>query len=271
MQSPHTRDEVSGPSIDPLQGRGRLHGRIALVTGGGGGIGRAVCQLFASEGASVLVCDLPESDGKSVAQSLGPHADFSALDVRDPAQWRQAVDSCQAHFGAPPDLLVQTAGVMIHGAADTCDPQSVQLALDVNLFGALHGIQAVGPAMRQGHRGAIVVVTSMAGVTFGVTGMTPYAVSKAAAGALVRNAALDFAGSGIRINSIVPGNIDTPMSRGAGMSPDSPLFTKMPIPRCGLPRDIAQAALYLASDESSWVTGTELLVDGGMEAGPILG
>lgn len=274
---PH-RDSSAAPSdhVDsaPARGYGRLHGRTAIVSGGGGGIGRAVAQLFVREGASVLVCDLPESEGKTVAQALGAAAEFSPLDVRDPAQWKAAVNTCQSHFGTTPDLLVQTHGIMVLGASDSCDPGDVQRAFEVNTLGVLHGIQAVSTHMRRGHRGSIVVITSMAGVTYGVAGMAPYAISKAAAGALVRNAALDFAGSGVRVNQIVPGQIDTPMSRGAGddgVGVDNSFFDKMPIPRVGQPRDIAHAALYLASDESSWVTGTEILVDGGMEAGPILG
>jgi NAD(P)-dependent dehydrogenase (short-subunit alcohol dehydrogenase family) len=249
---------------------GRLHQRVAIVSGGGGGIGRAIAQLFVSEGASVIVADLPESEAKSVAQSLGPAAEFVALDVRDPAQWRHAVETCQAHFGTTPDILVQAAGIMVLGASDTCDPKDVLHALDVNALGGLHGIQAVAPGMRAGRRGSIVVITSMAGMTYGVAGMAPYAMSKAAAGALARTAALDFAGSGVRVNNIVPGQIDTPMSRAVGAVNDE-FFRKMPIPRVGQPRDIASAALFLASDESSWMTGTEMLVDGGMEAGPVLG
>ncbi|GAB7007517.1 glucose 1-dehydrogenase [Nocardioides sp. AN3] len=262
-------DASPEPAISRSRGYGRLHGRTAIVSGGGGGIGRAVAQLFVSEGASVLVCDLPESDAKAVAQSLGPAAEYHPLDVCDPAQWQAAVTTCLDHFGATPDILVQAHGVMVMGSSDSCDPADVRRAFEVNTLGVLHGIQAVGRPMRRGQRGSIVVVTSMAGVTYGVAGMAPYAISKAAAGALVRNAALDFSGSGVRANHVVPGQIDTPMSRKAGV-PDS-FFDRMPIPRSGQPRDIARAALYLASDDSSWVTGTEILVDGGMEAGPILG
>jgi 3alpha(or 20beta)-hydroxysteroid dehydrogenase len=100
--------------------------------------------------------------------------------------------------------------------------------------------------------------------------MAPYAMSKAALGAAVKCAALDFAGSGVRVNNIVPGQIDTPMSRNAGVSVDAAFLARMPIPRMGLPRDIATAALFLASDESSWMTGSELVIDGGMDAGPAL-
>ncbi|WP_433228539.1 SDR family NAD(P)-dependent oxidoreductase [Actinomadura formosensis] len=250
-------------------GAGRLDGRVAIVSGGAGGIGQGVAGLFVAEGASVMVCDLPESEGKAFAQSLGPAAGYTALDVRDPRQWRNAVEACTAQFGAEPDILVQTAGIMVFGPIDTGDPEQFRTAFEVNVMGTLNGIQAVAPGMRRGGRGAIVVVTSMAGVTFACKAMGPYAASKAAASSLVRTAALDFAGTGIRVNSIVPGQIDTPMSRAAGVTAE--FFEQMPIPRIGQPRDIANAALYLSSDESSWVTGTDLLVDGGMEAGPVLG
>ncbi|WP_106409502.1 SDR family NAD(P)-dependent oxidoreductase [Streptomyces odonnellii] len=221
--------------------------------------------------SSSSICDLTGSEGKAAAQSLGPAAEFTATDVREPVQWKQAVDACRSHFDAAPDILVHTAGIMVGGAVDTCRPEDLERSLAVNTMGTLHGIQAVAPGMREGHKGSIVVVTSMAGVTFGCPGLAPYSASKAAMAALVRCAALDFANSGIRINSVVPGQVDTPMSRAFMSSVGPDFFAKMPIPRSGQPRDIAHAALYLASDESSWVTGTDLLVDGGMEAGPVLG
>jgi NAD(P)-dependent dehydrogenase (short-subunit alcohol dehydrogenase family) len=250
-------------------GAGRLRGRIAIVSGGAGGMGRAITSLFVAEGASVMVADLPESEGKAVAQSLGPTADFTPLDVRDPDQWKATAEGCRVRFGAPADVLVHAAGVMVLGSIDDCSPDDVERAFRVNVLGTVHAIQTVAPAMRKARKGSIVVITSMAGVTFGCAGMAPYAASKAGMGALVKCAALDFAGSGIRINQVVPGQIDTPMSRSVGV-PES-VFDRMPIPRIGQPRDIAQAALFLASDESGFVTGTELLVDGGMEAGPVIG
>ena len=263
--------ETAPEAALPTTGTGRLRGRIAIVTGGGGGIGRAVGQLFLAEGASVMLADLASSDGKKVAEDLGPNAEFTPLDVRDPQQWKAVVDATVDRFGYPADILVSTAGLMITGASDTADPAEFQRAFDVNAMGALHGIQAVGPGMRQMKKGAIVLISSMAGATYAVPGMAPYSMSKAALSILARSAALDFSGSGVRVNSVVPGQIDTPMSRAAGvLAPDSPFWQKMPIQRTGYPRDIAQAVLYLASDESSWVTGTEILVDGGMEAGPVL-
>jgi 3alpha(or 20beta)-hydroxysteroid dehydrogenase len=250
--------------------RGRLAGRIAAVSGGAGGIGRATAHLFVTEGACVLVADLPESQGKTVAEALGPRADFYPLDVRNHGGWLGAVSFARERFGAPPDVLVHTAGVMTPGQVATVAADAVTRTYEVNVLGTLNAIQAVVPGMRSHGRGSIVVITSMAGVTFGVPGMAPYAASKAAAGALVQCAAIELGHDGIRVNSIVPGQVDTPMSRNASGAPDESYFARMPIPRVGQPRDIAQAAVFLASDESAWVTGTHLLVDGGMDAGPSL-
>ncbi|PHV66188.1 SDR family NAD(P)-dependent oxidoreductase [Williamsia muralis] len=257
--------------VTAVGGRGRLFGQVALIGGGGGGIGRAVAQLFVSEGASVIIADRPESEGKKVAESLGIHAEFAEVDVRNARDWAAAVDTSQNRFGTPPNVFVQVAGVMVGGAVDTTNEEAVRLAFEVNALGNFLGIQAVVPGMKGARRGSIVIVTSMAGVSYGVAGLAPYSMSKAAASALVQCAALDLGQYGIRVNSVVPGQIDTPMSRNAGVSPDPAFFAKMPIPRMGQPRDIAHAALYLACEESSWVTGTHLLVDGGMDAGPVLG
>ena len=261
---------MSEQHIVPAAG-GRLTGRIALIAGGGGGIGRAVAQLFVSEGAAVVVGDLEMATAKTVADSLGPNAEAVALDVRNPADWAAALDATRNHFGAPPDVLVQSAGVMVAGRVDSVAEADMRLAFDVNVLGVLNGIQAVTPGMRAAGRGSIVAITSMAGVTFGVPDQAPYCASKAAATALVQCAALDLGPDRIRVNAIVPGQVDTPMSRSAATSAPASFFERMPVPRIGQPRDIAQAALDLASDESSWVTGTKLLIDGGMVAGPGLG
>lgn len=250
---------------------GRLAGRIALVSGGGGGMGRAIAQLFVAEGAFVLVGDVAESSAKEVSDSLGPRVEHAALDVRDPADWTAAVELCRARFGAAPDVLVQAAGVMVSGTAESAPETDFRFAFDVNVLGVVYGIQAVVPGMRAAGGGSIVAITSMGGVTFGVPGMTPYCASKAAATAVAQSAALELGHDGIRVNAIVPGQVDTPMSRSAlGSAPDA-FFANMPIPRIGQPRDIARAALFLASEESSWITGTKFLIDGGMDAGPGLG
>jgi 3alpha(or 20beta)-hydroxysteroid dehydrogenase len=250
---------------------GRLSGRVVLISGGGGGCGRAVAQLFVSEGAFVVVGDLEQSDAKAVTDSIASAAEPVALDVRSPSDWAKAVDAAKDRFGAPPDILVQCAGVMVAGAAESASEQDMRFAFDVNVLGVMYGIQAVVPGMRAAGRGSIVAVTSMGGVSFGVPQQTPYCASKAAATALVQCAALELGHSRIRVNAIVPGQIDTPMSRNAATSAPDSFFENMPVPRMGQPRDIANAALYLAGDESSWITGTKFLVDGGMDAGPGLG
>jgi 3alpha(or 20beta)-hydroxysteroid dehydrogenase len=274
MFHPVPRDDPDAPNADPSAaspaGYGRLRGAVALIAGGGGGMGQAIARLFVREGAGVVVADLSTSDAKKVAESLGAAGEYAELDVREPAQWQRAVEACHTHFGTPPDILVVSSGLMVCAPIDTCSTDEMQLAYEVNTVGPVLGIQAVAPAMRQRGKGAIVVITSLGGVGFGVPGMAPYVMSKAALGAAVKCAALDFAGSGIRVNNIVPGQIDTQMSRNAGVSAGVELFSHMPIPRVGLPRDIAGAAVFLASDESSWMTGAELVVDGGMNAGPSL-
>ncbi|WP_433502933.1 SDR family NAD(P)-dependent oxidoreductase [Pseudonocardia halophobica] len=250
---------------------GRLEGRIALISGGGGGIGRTIAQLFVSEGASVVVADLEMSSVKEVADALGAAAEPVVLDVRDPEAWATAVDAARDRFGAPPDVLVQSAGVNINGGVEEATVEDMHFAFDINVVGVLHGIQAVAPGMKASGRGSIVAVTSMGGVSYGVPGNAAYCASKAAATALVQCAALDLGPSRIRVNAIVPGQVDTPMSRASATSAPHSFFEKMPVPRMGQPRDIAQSALFLASEESSWITGTKFLVDGGMDAGPGLG
>jgi 3alpha(or 20beta)-hydroxysteroid dehydrogenase len=249
-------------------GDGRLLGRVALVSGGAGGIGRAIVELFVAEGASVLVGDLDESDSKQLSERLAPKVESVVLDVRDPEQWHAAIEASRARFGAPPNVLVHAAGVMVSGAAESATESDMRLAFDVNVLGVLYGIQAVVPGMRAAGSGSIVAITSMGGVTFGVANLTPYCASKAAATAVATCAALELGHSGIRVNSIIPGQVDTPMSRSTGSSASAEFFASLPIPRVGQPLDIARAALFLASNESSWITGTKLVVDGGMDAGP---
>lgn len=266
-----TQADTTTPAERPNGSGGRLAGRIALITGGGGGIGGAIAQLFVREGAHVVVADVSKSGAKTVSDSLGTMAEHVVLDVRHAADWTAAVDVCRDRFGAPPDILVQAAGVMVSGTVESTDEDQMRFAFDVNVLGVMHGIQAVAPGMRAAHRGSIVVITSMGGVAFGVPGMAPYCVSKAAGTAIAINAALELGHDGIRVNALVPGQVDTPMSRAAvGSAPES-FFAGMPVPRMGQPHDMAQAVLFLASDESAWITGTKFLIDGGMAAGPALG
>ena len=247
----------------------RLHGRVALVTGGARGIGAAIAARFVRAGASVLVTDVVDEDGTTLAKTLGSVAAYEHLDVRERDDWIAAVGRCTARFG-PVTMLVHNAGVMTAGSVASCDVEQLRLAYDVNVLGVVLGTQACLAGMRDAGGGSIVVVSSIASISVG-PGFVPYALSKAANAAFARVAARELGHLKIRVNSLHPGGVETPMNSGeefAALDKDA-WFGRMAIPRIGRAEEIADAALYLASDESSYVTGTQLVVDGGQLLGPV--
>jgi 3alpha(or 20beta)-hydroxysteroid dehydrogenase len=255
---------------DPAGGSYRLAGRVALVTGAARGIGAAAARRFVSEGARVLVADMHDDDGAAVAAALGERALYIHLDVRDQAAWGNAVRAARDRFGSAPTILVHNAGVMIRGTAENADEAAMRLAFEVNVLGPALGTSACVPGMRAAGGGVIIFVSSIASMTGG-SGFLPYASSKAANAAYARCAAQELGPLGIRVNSLHPGGVETPMNSGpdfAALDRDA-WFGRMAIPRIGRPDEIADALLYLASDESSYVTGTSLVVDGGQILGPV--
>jgi 3alpha(or 20beta)-hydroxysteroid dehydrogenase len=250
-------------------GPGRLAGRIALVTGAAGGIGAATARRFAAEGARVVLADVRDDEGAAVAAELGEAGLYLHLDVRDAAGWEDAVRVAGRHFGGAPTVLVHNAGVMIRGTAEHADAADLRLAFEVNLLGPALGTSACVPGMRAAGGGAIVFVSSIASLAGG-GGFLPYASSKAANATYARCAARELGPLGIRVNSVHPGGVETPMNSGpdfAALDRES-WFGRMAIPRIGQPSEIADALLYLVSDESSYVTGTSLVIDGGQILGP---
>lgn len=247
--------------------RGRLAGRVAIITGAARGQGAAEAALFCREGASVLVADVLDDQASKVAAAIGDAALAVHLDVSSPEDWRAAVVRCIDRFG-PPTVLVNNAGLMrVAPFADT-DEAAMRAAWEVNVMGAFHGIQAVRQAMTGAGGGSIVNVSSINGMKAG-RGLTAYTTTKFALRGLTRSAALELGAADIRVNSLHPGPIDTPMIRDPallalrkGASGPSALADR-PIPRFGEVEEMAAAALFLASDESSFCTGTELLADGG--------
>jgi 3alpha(or 20beta)-hydroxysteroid dehydrogenase len=251
------------------RGPGRLAGRIALVTGAARGIGAATARRFAAEGAGVVLADVLDDEGTAVAAELGERGLYLHLDVADEAGWEDAVRAAVSGFGRAPTILVHNAGVMIRGTAEHADAVAMRLAFDVNVLGPALGTSACVPGMRAAGGGAIVFVSSIAALTGG-GGFLPYASSKAATAVYARCAARELGPLGIRVNSLHPGGIETPMNSGpdfAALDHDA-WFGRMAIPRIGQPDEIADALLYLVSDESSYVTGTSLVVDGGQVLGP---
>ena len=250
-------------------GRRRLAGRVALVTGAAGGIGAAAARRFAAEGALVAVTDVLDDEGAKVAAELGERGLYTPLDVRDPAAWDNAILAARERFGGPPTILVHNAGVMIRGTAEHADAAAMRHAFEVNVLGPALGTAACVPGMRDAGGGAIVFVSSIAALTGG-GGFLPYASSKAANATYARCAARELGPLGIRVNSLHPGGVETSMNAGpdfAALDHDA-WFGRMAIPRIGQPDEIADALLYLVSDESSYVTGTSLIVDGGQLLGP---
>jgi len=260
---------VTGDVRHVADGRGRLAGRIALLTGASRGIGAAAACRFVAEGAHVVVADVLDDEGTAVAGELGEQALYVHLDVRHRPEWDRAVRATVDRFGRAPTILVHNAGVMVRGMAESADEAAMRFAFEVNVLGSALGTSACVPGMRAAGGGAIVFVSSIAAITGG-GGFLPYASSKAANATYARCAARELGPLGIRVNSLHPGGVETPMNSGpdfAALDRDA-WFGRMAVPRIGRPDEIADALLYLVSDESSYVTGTSLVVDGGQVLGP---
>jgi 3alpha(or 20beta)-hydroxysteroid dehydrogenase len=261
---------VRGPQNNGNGSRShRLTGRVALVTGAARGIGAAAARRFQAEGALVVLADVLDDEGTAVATELGERALYTHLDVRDQGAWENAIRAARERFGGAPTILVHNAGVMVRGTAEHADEAAMRFAFEVNVLGPALGTSACVPGMRAAGGGAIVFVSSIASVSGG-GGFLPYASSKAANATYARCAARELGPLGIRVNSLHPGGIETPMNSGpdfAALDHDE-WFGRMAIPRIGRPDEVADALAYLVSDESSYVTGTSLVVDGGQLLGP---
>lgn len=244
----------------------RFDGKVAIVTGGARGIGAATVQRLVYEGCQVVIADVLDDFGHSLAVKVGKRARYVHLDVTDEAQWHDAVEFACKIYG-PPDVLVSNAGIMIVRPLEETTTEDFQRAFNVNTLGAFYGIRAVIDSMRCAGEGAIVTVSSTAGAT-AVAGMAAYCASKAANAMIARVGAIELGKYGIRINTVYPGLIDTDMSNSEEVSALTPIdiTERLPISRLGTPEDVARLIAFMASPEAGYITGCQYVVDGGMLA-----
>ena len=248
---------------------GRLDGKVALITGAARGQGEATGRLFAAEGAKVVLGDVLDDEGKAVAASLGDAAIYLHHDVSQEDSWGSFVAAASDKFGRI-DVLLNNAGIIHVAAVAEITLENYMKVVNVNQVGCLLGMKSVIPAMVQAGGGSIINVSSTSGME-GAMGLVAYVSTKFAIRGMTKTAALELGRVGIRVNSLHPGGIDTPM--GDGSMEDfkdvdtQGFFDTLPLARIGRPDEMAQLALFLASDESSYCTGSEFIADGGMLAG----
>lgn len=247
-----------------------LHQRTVLVSGGARGIGAAVCQLMHDLGAYVVCADLLESEGSALAASLGERARFVRLDVTDEDSWSHAVECADTwHDGV--HVLVNCAGIAICDAITELKLDDFRRVLDVNLIGTFLGVKHAGRAMKKRGRGSIINFSSADGLQ-GANSMGAYAASKWGVRGLTKVAAMELGLAGVRVNAVCPGPVNTPMLNPLSKPVEEirrnhSHMTRMPLQRIGEPLELASVCGFLASDASAFVTGTDLVVDGGVTVG----
>lgn len=243
---------------------GRLAGKVALISGGASGIGAAHVRVFTAEGAKVVSGDIQEELGKRVVDEVvngGGEAVFVRLDVTEEADWANAVQTAVSRFGKL-TTLINNAGVYWPQGIEAETMEGWNKMVAVNQTGVWLGMKAAVPAMRTAGGGAIVNISSLYGL-IGSPGSIAYHATKGAVRLMTKAAALEYAKQRIRANSIHPGQIDTPILAGLTREQDAQIKAMTPLGRMGRPEEIAYGSLYLCSDEAAFVTGAELVIDGG--------
>ena len=244
----------------------RLEGKTAIVTGGARGMGAATCRLFIEHGARVVIGDLADEAGESLAAELGGDCRYVHMDVSSSADWKKAIEAA-SELG-PINVLVNNAAILIHATIADTSEEDYMRVVSINQLGVFLGMKAVLPAMKASGGGSIVNISSIDGLQ-SKNSLIAYSSTKWAVRGLTKAAALEMGKFGIRVNSVHPGGIYTRMHGSDYLSEEqaSEFYQHHALPRVGKPEEVARMSLFLASDEASYSTGSEFSADGGWHAG----
>ncbi|WP_017624803.1 glucose 1-dehydrogenase [Nocardiopsis chromatogenes] len=237
---------------------GRVEGKVAIVTGGARGLGAAQARALVREGARVVIADVLDEEGVALSAELGEAAGFVRLDVTDADGWQDAITAAERLFG-PVSVLVNNAGIVHNQPLEEMSEADFRKDIDVNQVGVFLGMKAVIGSMRKAGGGSIVNISSIGGI-IAFSGIMGYTATKWAVRGMTKGAAQELGPEGIRVNSVHPGFVATPMTEGSGVGD---LARIQPLRRTGEPEELANLVLFLASDESSYSTGSEFIADGG--------
>lgn len=241
----------------------RFSSTVALVSGGARGMGASHVRGLVAEGARVVFGDVLDVEGKALASELGTTVRYVHLDVTDASQWGHAVQTSEREFG-PVTLLVNNAGIVAYGGIDSMAPEDFRRVIDINLTGTWLGMHATVASLKKAKGGAIINISSTAGL-MGYASIGAYTASKWGVRGLTKSAALELGPFGIRVMSIHPGPITTPMTAGMGDG----MTASQPIARFGTVEEVTRLMLFMAS-EATYSTGSEWVIDGGAVLGPII-
>lgn len=242
---------------------GRLSGKVAVITGGARGMGASHVRKFVEEGAKVVFTDILEQEGQALAAELGDNARFVKHDVTNAEEWQTVVEEAENTYG-PVNILVNNAGITMAKSILAITEEEYRRIVDINQVSVFLGMKAVVPSMQKTEGGSIVNISSVNGLVGGAVGYTD---TKFAVRGITKAAALELANYGIRVNSVHPGAVETPMIVQEDTKAAVEAWAKtLPMKRVGKPEEVSNLVVFLASDESSYSTGSEFVIDGGVTA-----